>query len=162
MPSWSSLHAGNAAKIGEAFESTGSADEAEQMLAQALLPGIIPDETGEMPNSPDVLTLLTCAVAGRQPIEFSACIAEHLVGDPDPEEATDGAYVMSHAWVELFASLTAEQAASLAIRWFGEFDPEATDSPQHAAGLAPLLDAIVHVCRTAREHDAAVVYVWKM
>ena len=69
---------------------------------------------------------------------------------------------MSHAWVELFASLSAEQAAKLALRWFEEYDPDGTDSPQHAAGLAPLLDAVVHVCRTAREHDAAVVYTWTM
>ncbi len=162
MPSWSSLYAGNAAKIGEAFASAGIAKDEEHVLAHAAMPGIVPDESGELPNSPDVLTLLACAVAGRQPIEFSSCIAERLVGDPDPEEATDGAYVMSHAWIELFASLSAEQAASLAIRWFEEFDPDATDAPSHAAGLAPLLDAIVHVCRTARAHDAPVVYTWAM
>ena len=49
-----------------------------------------------------------------------------------------------------------------ALRWFEEWDPEANDAPRHAAGLAPLLDAIVHVCRTAKEHHAAVVYTWKM
>lgn len=161
MGTWSDLFAGDASRIAEAFEA-GAAKAAPSILAHAELPGMVPDESGEMPNSPDVLTLLACAAAGKQPIEFASSIAERLVGDPDPEEATDGAYVMSDAWMELFAGLTPEQASTLALRWFEEWDPEANDAPRHAAGLAPLLDAIVHVCRTAKEHHAAVVYTWKM
>jgi len=159
---WSELYAGDASKIGEAFESTGHAHDAPAVLALAELPAMVPDESGELPNSPDVLTLLACAVAGKQPLEFAASIAEKIVGDPDPDEATDGAYVMSDAWTELFAELTPEQAATLAIRWFEEWDPAANDAPTHAVGLAPVLDAIVNVCRTARENRVAVVYTWKM
>jgi hypothetical protein len=159
---WSDLYAGDASKIGEAFEHAGDARGLQGLLAHADLPGMVPDESGELPNSPDVLTLLACAVSGRQPLEFGDAITERLMGDPDSDEAVDGAYVMSEAWTELFAALTPEQAATLASRWFAEWDPDANDCPTHPAGLAPILDAIVHVCRTAREERTSVVYAWTM
>lgn len=160
MSTCSDLYAGDATKIGEAFASAGSARGAPFVLAHAELPGIVPDETGELPNSTEVMTLLACAVAGRQPLEFSGAIAERLVGDPDPEEATNGAYVMSESWTELFAGLTKEQARTLAGRWLEEWDPGADDAPEHVAGLVVLLEGIVQVCRTARERAAAVVFTW--
>ena len=153
MSFWSDLYAGDAALIVRIFDDGDHANGAG-VLAHAQLPGVVPD--ADLPNSPDLLTELAGTVANAGTLSFSGSIAEHLAGEPDPDEATSGVYRMSAEWVALFAELTDDQLGMVAQRWASECDPGET--PQ----LFALVGAVRNVCRVARERDVSLIYSWTM
>src|SRR5688572_1363840 len=99
MSYWSDIYAGDARSIAQAFNESEPIEGQPFVAAQVNLPGIIPDDSEEVPNSPNLLTELVCKTVGHGPLTFSGSISEHLGGDPDPSEATSGAYAMGSKWV---------------------------------------------------------------
>ncbi len=158
MSYWSDLYAGDAARIAQAFNDGRPAD-GPSVFAHAALSGVVPDASGELPNTPNLLTDLACSITNFGSVTFSDSIVEHLGGDPDPSEATSGAYVMSAQWMALFAGLTDEQVQLLARQWAKECDPGASDD---APQVTTLVRSIRDVCRTARQRNAPLIYTWAM
>lgn len=158
MSYWSDLYAGDATLIAQAFNDGHRAD-GPKVLAHAELAGIVPDASGELPNTPNLLTELAGSIADRGSLTFSDSVAEHLAGDPDPAESTSGAYRMSTEWVALFAELTDEQVQLVAQRWAKECDPGATNT---APQVTALVRSVRDVCRVAKERNVNVIYTWTM
>lgn len=158
MSFWSDVYAGDASRIGEAIVA-GEPFAAESFVhAHVKLPGIVPGE--ESASSPDMLTELAASLTGVTSVTFSGSIAEHLAGQSDPMEATDGAYRMAADWVQLFAQLTNEQIGALATSWCKEWDPGS--GQDQVDELATMLKELCRVCQTAKQRGSAVVYSWTM
>ena len=86
MSYWSDVYAGDAAVIVKAFQDRQAVD-GPKILAHAELAGVVPDASGEMANTPNLLTELACSIAKSGSLTFSDSIAEHLAGDRDPTSA---------------------------------------------------------------------------
>ena len=134
MSSWSEVHAGD---------------------AHARLDGIVPDATGELPNTPDLLTELACAITNHRDLTFTESIEDR--GDDDPD-ATSGTYRMRAAWIALFADLTDEQVNTLGQRWARECDPGTTD----ASSPTSLVRSLRDLCRLARNRNVPLIYTWTL
>jgi hypothetical protein len=160
MSFWSDLYAGDVALIAGALES-GEPPEQLDGVEHVSLPGILPDASGELPNSPDLLTALASTLRGV-PLAFAGSLIRQLSGDPDPAEATDGAHLMSAAWVELFAGLSAEECAALATSWIAEWDPGALADPAQVKRTGDLIAEVARLCRTAQERRTSVIFHWTM
>jgi hypothetical protein len=157
MSYWSDVYAGDANVIAGSFND-GRRAEGPKVLAHAELSGVVPDASGELPNTPNLLTELAASIARVESLSFADSIAQHLAGDPDPAEATSGAYRMSDEWTKLFAELTEEHVRLVAQQWAKECDPGATsDAPQ-----AALVRSLRDVCRVAKERNVSVIYTWTM
>jgi hypothetical protein len=162
MSLWSDLYAGDARQIADAFKE-GRAFEGKQFVsAHVNLPGIVPDMSGELPNTPDLLTELACSTVGIERFTFAESIAEQLSGDPDPMVANDGAYLMTPRWTELFARITESQTQELAVRWLKELDPGAAELPARVSEMNALLRSLTNTCRVAQERRVSLVYAWTL
>ena len=136
----------------------GDPAEGPAVLARAQLSGVVPDASGDLPNSPNLLTELAGTISNVGAMSFSDSIEEHLAGEADPAEATSGAYRMSAEWVALFAGLTDEQVRATSQRWARECDPGASNDAQATA----LVTSIRDVCRVARREKVPLIYTWTM
>jgi hypothetical protein len=153
----SDLYAGDVEVITEAFIEARRAEGA-RIHAHVALPGVVPDASGEMPNTPDSLTDLAASIAQVEGLRFSGSIAGRIGRTRDLGEQADGAYLMRMDWVSLFAALTDSQARVLAQLWAGKCDPEAaTATPR----LITLVSSIRDLCRVAIERSMPVVYTWR-
>lgn len=161
MSFWSDIYAGDATKIAQAFNEAEPVDGEPFVMAHVNLPGIIPGESEDFPNSPDLLTELACSLLGVEPFTFSESIVQQLGSDSESIDANRGAYVMASRWVELFATMTESRARVVAHRWLTECDPGAADAAR-ASPLVSCLLGICEVCRVAQQHRVSLVYTWTL
>jgi hypothetical protein len=156
MSDWSDLYAGDVEVITEAFVEARRA-EGPRILAHVALPGVVPDTSGASPNTPELLTELAASTASVDGLNFAGSISGRIIRVADPEEAAEGAFLMSADWVSLFAGLTDPQVQIVAQRWARERDPGvASDAPRVTA----LVQSVREVCRVAKERRMPVVYTW--
>ena len=156
MSYWSDLYAGDVEVITEAFIEARRAD-GPRILAHATLPGVVPDASGELPNTPDLMTQLAASTTKLDGLKFSDSIAGRIARGADADEPADGAYLMRAEWVSLFAGLTDSEVETVGEQWAHECDP---DSASVATQLAALVQSVRGVCRVARERRVPVVYAW--
>src|SRR5262245_56341002 len=104
MSFWSDLYAGDVALIAGALERGEPPEPPEALdgVEHVNLPGVVPDPSGALPNSPDLLTELASTLRGMR-VDFAGSLVRQLAGDPGPAEAPHGAHEVSAAWVALFA-----------------------------------------------------------
>jgi hypothetical protein len=158
MAYWSDLYAGDVEVITEAFIEARRA-EGSRIHAHVALPGVVPDASGELPNTPDSLTDVAASIAQVEGLKFSGSIAGRIGRTRDDlSEPADGAYLMRTNWVSLFAELTDSQARHVAQLWAGKCDPTADSAtPQ----LVTLVRSVRDLCRVALEKSMPVVYTWR-
>ncbi len=155
MSFWSDIYVGNADNIARALEE-GDLPEAESFVAHLNLPGILPSDEEEVPNSPNLLTMIACDVMREANVSFSDSIAQHLAGDPDQRTATYGVYRMASEWVGLFARLSEAQISAIGEEW-----AKRVDAPGNGS-LSKVVKDIVEICRVATQRNAALVYSWTL
>jgi hypothetical protein len=143
---WTTVYAGDPAKIAQAVRDEEDLDDAAFVVGSVELSGIYPEDTE---------ALLELATGEARP--FGAFVAEQVAGDKGGE---CGAYLMASTWTHALAALSDARVKDLVPAWLRALGD--AENAESAAACTASLQELAELCRVAVRENVAVICYWSM